>query len=346
MPRLSLAATLFILGALTLFAPAINAEATDATKSESSGNGLQFASAGVLAQFTVTAKDESGVRRTSGGDEWIVELDGTRSLTGSVVDNLDGTYQVSYTATKSGSYEAGVKLAKSGGLTGSYFENVWFFYTPVKVTVDPQINMDWGVGRITPTGANYISVRWVGKVKTQYAETYTFYATTDDGARLWVDNVPLIDRWDSFCNETSATISLNANVFYNMKMEYKQVCPPTASLLCSYPPWSQPPAFACGPTPPRPTLLFSQWGSSAARGSLPAHSHPDLNLNARPLLDACPPLRGPQRAARPTSPSLGSTDYLILTCRVCGAHPSSFPRQRSNLASPYRLHQLAGYLAT
>ena len=63
----------------------------------------------------------------------------------------------------------------------------------------------------------------VGKVKTQYAETYTFYATTDDGARLWVDNVPLIDRWDSYCNETSATISLKANVFYNMKMEYKQV---------------------------------------------------------------------------------------------------------------------------
>jgi hypothetical protein len=68
-------------------------------------------------------------------------------------------------------------------------------------------------------------VRWcrVGKVKTQYAETYTFYATTDDGARLWVDNVPLIDRWDSYCNETSATIALKANVFYNMKMEYKQV---------------------------------------------------------------------------------------------------------------------------
>jgi hypothetical protein len=154
-------AGLLLVGLLALLAPAaVDAEATDATKSESSGNGLQFATAGVLAQFTVTAKDESGVRRTSGGDEWIVELDGTRSITGSVVDNLDGTYQVSYTATKSGSYEAGVKLAKSGGLTGSYFENVWFFYTPVKVTVDPQINMDWGVGRITPTGANYISVRW------------------------------------------------------------------------------------------------------------------------------------------------------------------------------------------
>ena len=51
-------------------------EATDATKSESTGSGLQFATAGVVAQFTITAKDESGVRRTSGGDEWIVELDG------------------------------------------------------------------------------------------------------------------------------------------------------------------------------------------------------------------------------------------------------------------------------
>jgi hypothetical protein len=161
-------ALLAIAGLLALLAPAaVDAEATDATKSESSGNGLQFATAGVLAQFTVTAKDESGVRRTSGGDEWIVELDGTRSITGSVVDNLDGTYQVSYTATKSGSYEAGVKLAKSGGLTGSYFENVWFFYTPVKVTVDPQINMDWGVGRITPTGANYISVRWCVRVRAR-----------------------------------------------------------------------------------------------------------------------------------------------------------------------------------
>ena len=86
----------------------------------------------------------------------VPSLDSSDSSTAPLVLPL----QVSYTATKSGSYEAGVKLAKSGGLTGSYFENVWFFYTPVKVTVDPQINMDWGVGRITPTGANYISVRW------------------------------------------------------------------------------------------------------------------------------------------------------------------------------------------
>ena len=53
--------------------------------------------------------------------------------THSRMNQIAGTYAVSYTPTKSGNYEAGVKLAKGGGLTGQYFENVWFFYTPVKV---------------------------------------------------------------------------------------------------------------------------------------------------------------------------------------------------------------------
>ena len=79
-----------------------HAELTDATKSLAAGSGLQYATAGVLSQFTITAKDESGVRRTSGGDDFVVELEGTRSVSGSVVDNLDGTYPVSYTVTKSG----------------------------------------------------------------------------------------------------------------------------------------------------------------------------------------------------------------------------------------------------
>ena len=37
-------------------APQASAETTDATKSTASGNGLQYATAGVLAAFTVTAK--------------------------------------------------------------------------------------------------------------------------------------------------------------------------------------------------------------------------------------------------------------------------------------------------
>jgi hypothetical protein len=85
-------------------------ETTDASKSI--GTPVATITAGVATSFTITAKDESGSLRTSGGDAFNVELEGTRSITGSVVDQLSGQYTVSYTATQSGSYEAAVKLAQ------------------------------------------------------------------------------------------------------------------------------------------------------------------------------------------------------------------------------------------
>lgn len=108
-------------------------------------------------------------------------------------------------------------------MQAQYYENVWFFYTPVKTSIDPQINFDWGTGLITSSASNYVSIRWQGKVKPFYTETFTFFATTDDGARLWVNDVLIIDRWDSFCNDTIGTLSLAANKFYGIKMEYKQI---------------------------------------------------------------------------------------------------------------------------
>ncbi len=35
--------------------------------------------------------------------------------------------------------------------------------------------------------------------------------------------MPLIDRWDTYCNDTMSTLALKANVFYDIKMEYKQI---------------------------------------------------------------------------------------------------------------------------
>jgi hypothetical protein len=66
-------------------------------------------------------------------------------------------------------------------------------------------------------------VRWQGKVKPLFTETFTFFVTSDDGAKLWVDNVPLVDRWDSYCNDTTATIGLKSNVFADINLEYKEV---------------------------------------------------------------------------------------------------------------------------
>ena len=127
---------------------------------------------------------------------------------------------MAYTVTRSGSYALSVALARGGGLYADYYENVWFFYTPVLSRIDAQINFDWGSGAITPTAADYVSVRWTGRLLTRYTEQYTFYTDADDGVRLWVNDVLLIDRWDSGANMTAAKTSLNAAVFYRIKLEY------------------------------------------------------------------------------------------------------------------------------
>jgi hypothetical protein len=69
---------------MLIAANSIQAQFTDGARSLATGSGLQYATTGVLAQFTITAIDESGLRRTLGGDDFVVELDGTRTLSGSV----------------------------------------------------------------------------------------------------------------------------------------------------------------------------------------------------------------------------------------------------------------------
>lgn len=73
------------------------------------------------------------------------------------------------------------------------------------------------------TGTDYISIRWTGKLKPQFSETYTFSVTSDDGVRLWVDGTQLVDRWDTTVNNSQATIQLVADAYYDIKMEYKEV---------------------------------------------------------------------------------------------------------------------------
>ena len=97
---------------------------------------------------------------------------------------------------------------------------------------DPQVNFRdataWGRGAPTGTtgvGADQFSVRWTGQVKPLYSEFYTFQTFSDDGVRLWVDGVLLIDQW----NDHSPTLhntpiliapNLTAGQQYDIKLEY------------------------------------------------------------------------------------------------------------------------------
>lgn len=91
--------------------------------------------------------------------------------------------------------ERRVMLDATGTFTGTYFNNS-DLTVPVATQSDPQINFDWGKGSpASGVDPSTFSVRWTGKIKPTYSETYTFTTTADDGVRLWVNGQLLIDRW-------------------------------------------------------------------------------------------------------------------------------------------------------
>lgn len=111
--------------------------------------------------------------------------------------------------------------AQVNGLKGEYFDNIDL--TNLKLTrVDPNINFNWGSSSPNATiGPNTFSVRWSGQIQPQYSQLYTFYTTTDDGVRLWVNNQLIIDKWvNQSPREWFGKINLTAGQKYNIKVEY------------------------------------------------------------------------------------------------------------------------------
>lgn len=128
------------------------------------------------------------------------------------------------------------------GLTGRYYNdagNGTFFTTLALTRIDATVNYDWGSGSpATGVQANNFSARWTGQVQAPVSGVYTFYTTTDDGVRLWVNGVLILDRWidQSPTTNTSTTIALTAGTKYDIKLEYyEKGGGAVAKLLWSYP---------------------------------------------------------------------------------------------------------------
>ena len=94
--------------------------------------------------------------------------------------------------------------------------------TKVAERSHPVIDFDWGTGEIDPAvGSDVASIRWSGSLQASYDELYTFYATTDDGVRLWVDGVLVIDDWTIHpAQEFSAQVALTAGQIVPVVLEY------------------------------------------------------------------------------------------------------------------------------
>src|SRR5829696_5877833 len=79
---------------------------------------------------------------------------------------------------------------------GEYFNNATLSGTPVLTRADPDINFRWGTGS---PGAGIpndrFSVRWTRYVYFPDDGVYRFTLTSDDGARLFIDDQMAIEAW-------------------------------------------------------------------------------------------------------------------------------------------------------
>jgi len=115
------------------------------------------------------------------------------------------------------------------GLKGTYYNGTALSGTPLLTRIDTTINFELTYSKqplvLSPAPGivpeDKYSVRWTGRVQPLYAETYTFYTVSDDGIRLWVNGVLLVDNWtDQGATEKSGTITLVAGQKYDIVIEY------------------------------------------------------------------------------------------------------------------------------
>lgn len=91
--------------------------------------------------------------------------------------------------------------------------------------IDSQVYFNWSTGVNNLGQPYYFGIRWTGKIYIPTTGSYTFYTNTDDGVRLWIDDLsgsPLIDNWTLHASTENTTSSINlvGGQFYNIKMDY------------------------------------------------------------------------------------------------------------------------------
>jgi len=112
-----------------------------------------------------------------------------------------------------------------GGLKGEYFNNMECAGAPVLTRIDPGIRLSLGTAAPVPdvVNADGFSVRWRGEIEAVFSEVYTFYTRTDDGARLWIDEQLVVDKWawvNRVVDTRGVPIALVAGERYSIRMEW------------------------------------------------------------------------------------------------------------------------------
>jgi hypothetical protein len=89
--------------------------------------------------------------------------------------------------------------AAGQGLKVEYFKNKDLSGSPFAAGIDQQVDFDWSSSAPTALAnagqTDYYGIRWSGSLNAPVAGAYTFRTSSDDGVRLVIDGVTVIDNW-------------------------------------------------------------------------------------------------------------------------------------------------------
>jgi len=160
------------------------------------------------------------------------------------------------------------------GWKGEYFNNRELQGAPVLVRDDAEIKFDWGTGSPGPeVPPDNFSARWTIS-RDLPAGTYRFNIWVDDGVRMWIDDVLIIDGWtEGATRNYVADVNLAAGI-HNGRVEYFEAVANAMITLdtgaVQPPPSDGPPqAVISGPTEAQAgqQVVFSAQNSGVAEGS-------------------------------------------------------------------------------
>jgi hypothetical protein len=112
------------------------------------------------------------------------------------------------------------QITQFSGWKGSYYAVRDLSGLPLFQRDDPVIRFNWGSGSPrSDIPADNFSVRWTRKLVFSQAGSYRFRVEADDGVRLWVDGVLVVDRWQDGYSLDTPVVVLSAGS-HDLRLEF------------------------------------------------------------------------------------------------------------------------------
>lgn len=106
------------------------------------------------------------------------------------------------------------------GWRGEYYDNISLMGAPVLVRDDTTIKFNWGsVAPAAGLPTDDFSVRWTRKLSFPVG-IYRFSVRSDDGVRVWLDGILIIDQWHDAAGVTYTAEQTLAAGMHTLRIEY------------------------------------------------------------------------------------------------------------------------------